>query len=47
MKWHECDSCSAEFRVVSDTDELGAFCPFCGSDIDIPAEDDEDAEDYD
>lgn len=42
--WVECESCWAEFRVVSDSDEIVSFCPFCGTEIDC-SEDDED-EDY-
>ena len=42
--WVECGSCWAEFRVVSDTDELVAFCPYCGSDVEM--EPDEDEEEY-
>jgi rRNA maturation endonuclease Nob1 len=34
MKWHECESCLSEFRVVSDTDDPIQYCPFCGSEID-------------
>lgn len=47
--WVECESCWAEFRVVSDTDELVAFCPYCGSEVDVEDEDDdfEEDEDYD
>lgn len=47
--WVECESCWAEFRVVSDTDELVAFCPYCGSQVDVEDEDDdfEEDEDYD
>lgn len=47
--WVECESCWAEFRVVSDTDELVAFCPYCGSQVDAEDEDDdfEEDEDYD
>jgi rRNA maturation endonuclease Nob1 len=38
--WIECQSCWAEFRVVSDTDESVTFCPYCGGEIEH--EDDED-----
>ena len=40
--WIECNSCWAEFKVISDSDELPEFCPYCGSDIDPLDEDDED-----
>jgi len=38
MKWHNCDGCGTEFRVVSDTDLPIAYCPYCG---DVVEEDDE------
>ena len=47
MKWIECGSCWAEFRVVSDTDESVAFCPYCGDSLDIADDDDEEHEDFD
>ena len=45
MKWHECSSCDAEFRVVSDSTQPIEFCPFCGDSVELEDEDDE--EDYD
>ena len=33
MKWHECTSCDAEFRVVSDSHDTIEFCPYCGEPI--------------
>lgn len=45
MKWYECGSCWAEFRVVSDSDEKTTFCPFCGAELDDS--DDDDDSDYD
>lgn len=41
--WLECESCGIEFRVVSDTDELVAFCPYCGSEV-VATDEDEEAE---
>jgi predicted nucleic acid-binding Zn ribbon protein len=41
MKWHECDSCAAEFRVVSDTDEPVSYCPYCGAVVESTEEDDD------
>lgn len=41
MKWVECQSCWAEFRVVSDSDEVVSYCPYCGADIEHEDEDDE------
>lgn len=46
MKWYTCDSCTEEFRVVSDSVAFIEYCPFCGSDIEVTDED-EDNEDYD
>ena len=45
MKWVECQSCWAEFRVVSDSDETVSYCPFCGGDIEHEADEDEYFED--
>jgi hypothetical protein len=42
MKWHECQSCGTEFRVVSDSTQTIEFCPYCGD----PIEDKEEDEDY-
>lgn len=44
MKWYTCSSCDAEFRVVSDSDNLIEYCPFCGTEIE-QEEDDEEYED--
>ncbi len=45
--WVECESCWTEFRVVSDTDELVAFCPYCGSEVESKDEDEDFEEDKD
>lgn len=48
--WVECESCWTEFRVVSDSDEVVGFCPYCGSEIECQDDDDEEFEedlDYD
>ena len=42
--WIECQSCWSEFKVVSDTDELVAFCPYCGAEVE--PEDDEGEEEF-
>ena len=48
MKWIECQSCLTEFRVVSDTDEIVTFCPYCGDSLDVESdEDDDEDKDYD
>ena len=45
--WIECQSCWAEFRVVSDSDETVQYCPYCGGEIELEDEDeDEDYDDY-
>lgn len=41
MKWYNCNSCSTEFRVVSDTDEHIDFCPYCGSTIEQETDDED------
>ncbi len=33
MDWIECESCSMEFKVLSDVLETVSFCPFCGDDV--------------
>lgn len=45
--WVECESCGTEFRVVSDSDELLAYCPFCGADVENEVEEDDYEEDQD
>jgi rRNA maturation endonuclease Nob1 len=44
--WIECQSCWAEFRVVSDTDEIVAFCPYCGCEVEHKDEEDEEENEY-
>lgn len=45
--WIECQSCWAEYRVVSDSDETVQYCPYCGGEIELEDEDeDEDYDDY-
>lgn len=45
MDWIECTSCWAEFKVVSDTDELIQYCPYCGAEVEIEDEDEEQEDD--
>lgn len=45
--WVECQSCMVEFKVVSDTDEPLAYCPYCGSDIEHDEIEEEFEEDLD
>lgn len=44
MKWIECNECGEEFRVLSDSDSLINYCPFCGDDITHTDEDREENE---
>jgi predicted RNA-binding Zn-ribbon protein involved in translation (DUF1610 family) len=44
--WIECQSCWAEYRVVSDSDETVQYCPYCGDEIELEEDEDED-EEYD
>ena len=44
MNWVECQSCWAEFRVVSDCDELVQWCPYCGSEIEVESDDEDEEE---
>lgn len=43
--WLECQSCWADFRVVSDTDSAVAYCPYCGDEI--VNDDDEEEDEFD
>lgn len=45
--WVECGSCQTEFKVISDIDDIVAFCPYCGADIEIDDEEEEFEEDQD
>lgn len=47
--WIECQSCWAEYKVVSDSDETVTFCPYCGAEIEEEDEDDieEEYDDFD
>ena len=38
MTWHGCESCLAEFRVVSDFDDPIQYCPYCGGQLDYKEE---------
>ena len=40
--WVECQGCWAEFKVISDSDEPVAFCPYCGDELVLEDEEDED-----
>lgn len=45
MKWHNCEDCDAEFRVISDTSKHVFYCPFCATEL--VTEDDEDESEED
>lgn len=45
--WVECHGCGTEFKVISDSDESVAFCPYCGNDVEFEEDEDEDNYDYD
>ena len=42
--WIECDSCLAEYRIISDCDETITYCPYCGEIMDTESDEDEDDE---
>jgi rRNA maturation endonuclease Nob1 len=42
--WHTCNSCETEFKVVSDSEDLIEYCPYCGSVVDDNVDEDEDME---
>ena len=40
--WIVCSSCDEEFKVITDSLDTPAFCPFCGEELEEePEEDDE------
>ena len=41
--WLQCTACEEEFRVVTESNIDIKYCPFCGEDVDIfeQSEDDE------
>ena len=41
--WTTCDSCEAEFKIITDAVIPIAWCPYCGEELAIELED----EDYD
>jgi Cytidine and deoxycytidylate deaminase zinc-binding region len=44
--WITCGVCEEEYKVISSDDELVSFCPFCGAEIELEDEyEDEDFED--
>lgn len=48
--WVECQSCWAEFNVISGCDDALRFCPYCGEEVDYSDDDEEEFEedkDYD
>lgn len=45
MSWVDCQDCETEFRVISDSDDLVEFCPYCGGSVET--EETEDAEEDD
>ena len=45
--WIECQSCWAEYRVVSDSDTAVEFCPFCGAEVEEEDTEDDFEEDQD
>lgn len=46
MKWTDCNSCGEEFRVISDSGAVIAYCPFCGDEVSDEDLDEELDEDY-
>lgn len=45
MDWIICPSCEEEFKVVSDSLDTVAFCPFCAEDIEQEPDEDFDFDD--
>ena len=44
MDWIECLYCEEEFKIITDSLESVAYCPFCGEDVEVSINDDEDEE---
>ena len=42
MDWIECQSCWAEFKLISDVDSPISYCPYCGEPVEITDEDEDD-----
>jgi hypothetical protein len=38
----ECSECDVTSNVTSESQEPVVFCPFCGADVNIPFDDDDD-----
>lgn len=45
--WVECGGCQTEFKVISDIDDIVAFCPYCGADIELNDDDEDEYIDFD
>lgn len=35
MDWITCPSCEEEFKIITDSIEIPAFCPLCGEELEI------------
>lgn len=44
MDWIKCLYCEEEFKIITDSLESVAYCPFCGEDVEVQINDDEDEE---
>jgi len=41
-EWFQCDTCAAEFHILSPMHDPISYCPYCGDDIVLDEEDEED-----
>lgn len=46
MDWITCPSCEEEFKVITESLESIAYCPFCGEDTTYEEDIEEDEDDY-
>lgn len=46
MDWVNCETCEEEFKVISSTETVIQFCPYCGSDVDLENGHEDDFDDW-
>lgn len=44
--WTTCNSCEAEFKIITDVVAPAAWCPYCGEELVIEDTDDYDEDDW-
>lgn len=46
MDWITCPSCEEEFKVITESLETIAYCPFCAEILEVEDDEEEDEDDY-